>query len=67
MKHPLRPTFISFLKSKNILSQYARNKTKDINQLPPEKWMDVFKWHRTSEGAIFWDDLDFDWQKELLK
>jgi len=62
IKHPLRPKFIEFLVAHNCLIQYAQNKVKT----PPEPkcWTSkAFLWHRTSEGAIYWDDIDFEWQK----
>ena len=63
-KHPLRQKFIEFLISRNCLMQYAKNKQKSILHIEPELWIEkAFKWHRTSEGATFWDDLDFEWQK----
>jgi len=62
IKHPLRPKFIEYLVAHNCLVQYAQNKVK--SPLEPKDWTSkAFLWHRTSEGAIYWDDIDFEWQK----
>lgn len=64
MKHPLRPKFIEFLVAHNCLSSYARNKTKAPSS--PKEWISkAFLWHRTAEGALYWDDIDFEWQKAI--
>lgn len=63
-KHPIRPKFIEFLVARNCLSSYARNKTKTPTD--PKDWISkAFLWHRTAEGAIYWDDIDFEWQKAI--
>lgn len=64
MKHPLRPKFIEFLVAHSCLVSYARNKTK--NPSNPKEWISkAFLWHRTAEGALYWDDIDFEWQKAI--
>lgn len=61
-KHPLRPAFIEFLVVHKCLVQYAQNKVKSPPS--PVDWISkAFLWHRTSEGTIYWDDIDFEWQK----
>jgi len=63
-KHPLRPTFIEFLVAHNCLLPYARNKVKSPDK--PDEWISkAFLWHRTAEGSIYWDDIDFAWQKVI--
>jgi len=62
MKHPLRHTFIEFLTERNCLVKYAINKSKTPTD--PKDWISkAFLWHRTAEGHIYWDDIDFEWQK----
>jgi hypothetical protein len=63
-KHPLRQPFIDFLVAHNCLIKYAINKSK--NPPDPKDWISkAFLWHRTAEGAVYWDDIDFEWQKVI--
>ena len=63
--------FIAFLKERDALMPFILNiqRSKNIMQRPTQSigWLinDAFIWENTSEGHVYWSDLEDDWSKEL--